>query len=110
MLDDEDFLDAAFEEYWANRTGPMLKSCRVMLTLHDITKEADNVIPALEEEDPAEYLSDIYAQHEELLAGYAAQHKIMTTMRGSEDVSTPLAATRRSASTRRSLSPVGQYE
>lgn len=90
LTNDEEFLEEAFEEYWANKTGPIThtgKSCRVMLTLHNITSEADDIIAALEEEDPAAYLSDIYTQSEELLAGYTAQHAIMTAMLSREDVS-----------------------
>ena len=90
LTNDEDFLNEAFEEYWANKTGLIThtgKSCRIMLTLHNITEEADDIIAALEEEDPAMYLSDVYLQSEELLAGYAAQHAIMTSIIGREDVS-----------------------
>ena len=89
-MDDPEFQDEAFEEYWANKTGPIThtgKSCRVMLNLHNLTQDADEIIAELEEEDPAEYLSDIYTNSEELKAGYQAQHAIMTKIIKREDVS-----------------------
>ena len=89
-LNDPEFLDEAFDEYWANKTGPIThtgKHCRVMLSLRNLTEEVDDIAAELTSEDPALYLGDTYLQREELLAGYAAQHAILVTIVGKDEVS-----------------------
>jgi len=62
------------------------KNCRVMLTLGNLTSEADTIATEIEEQDPALYLNDIYTQSDELVAGYKAQLGLIADMLRADDV------------------------
>lgn len=83
-------MDAAFDEYWENKTGPIThtgKHCRVMLSLGNLTDAVSDIVTELEEEDPTQYLGEVYLASEELMAGYKAQHAILSRIVGSDEVS-----------------------
>jgi choline dehydrogenase-like flavoprotein len=62
------------------------KNCRVMLTLRNLTTEADAIATEIEAQDPALYLNKLYTQHDELVAGYKAQLGLIASMLRADDV------------------------
>jgi choline dehydrogenase-like flavoprotein len=57
-----------------------------MVTLRNLTSDADAIAAEIEEQDPTLYLNDIYTQSKELVAGYKAQLGLIANMLRADDV------------------------
>ncbi|KAG8168503.1 hypothetical protein KVR01_001252 [Diaporthe batatas] len=81
LYDDASFFNASWDEYMANRTGPLtwaFGNNRVVLSLDNLTSDYQALIDdILHDNETSRYLDDWYKQHPVLEAGYKLQHQIM---------------------------------
>lgn len=82
LYDDAAFFNASWDEYMANRTGPLtwaFGNNRVVLSLQNLTSNYQELIDEfLHDNDTSQYLDDWYKQYPTLEAGYKIQHQILS--------------------------------
>lgn len=82
LFNDASFYNASWDEYMANRTGPMTwarGNNRVVLSLQNLTSDFQELIDEyLYDNDTSRYLDDWYRRDPTLEAGYKLQHKILS--------------------------------
>lgn len=80
--------ETAWEEYVTNHTGPYtvaMGNTAVFLPLSHLTSSSDAIIRDFEEQNPVDYLPDIYKKSKSLLKGFEAQRDILVDHFSRED-------------------------
>ncbi|KAG6359653.1 hypothetical protein INS49_013176 [Diaporthe citri] len=82
LYNDASFFNASWNEYMANRTGPLtwaFGNNRVVLSLQNLTSDYKELIDEfLHDNDTSRYLDDWYKQDSTLEAGYKLQHQVLS--------------------------------
>ncbi|KAL2754836.1 hypothetical protein ACRALDRAFT_211543 [Sodiomyces alcalophilus JCM 7366] len=80
MENDQAFVDAAWDEYETNRTGPLTHAWGnriVFASLQDLDPNYEAIADMLGDQQPLSHLPPIYAENPALLAGYLQQRDVM---------------------------------
>ncbi|KAF2461190.1 glucose-methanol-choline oxidoreductase [Lineolata rhizophorae] len=86
LTSNETFAAEAYEEYWANKTGPYslgLGNAGVFLPLSDVTGDYQLIAADYADQAPSDYLATDTPP--EVVAGYAAQQAILATLFASDE-------------------------
>lgn len=82
LYNDASFFNASWDEYMANRTGPLtwaFGNNRVVLSLQNLTSDYEELIDEfLHDNDTSQYLDDWHRQNPTLEAGYKLQHQVLS--------------------------------
>jgi choline dehydrogenase-like flavoprotein len=81
-MNNQEFYDAAWEEYEANKTGPLSHAWGnhiVFTSLQDLDPQFDSIADSLEAQEPLAHLPRIYAENSVLVDGFLEQRRILSS-------------------------------
>jgi choline dehydrogenase-like flavoprotein len=81
-MSNQDFYDAAWEEYKANKTGPLSHAWGnhiVFTSLQDLDSQFESIADSLEAQEPLAYLPRIYAENPVLVDGFLEQRRVLSS-------------------------------